>query len=342
MEMDKKALAVSRLVTLLYEWDPNTGNQYRNKSTRERAVNELISKVLPDDASKQHLINMILAMTLLTSGHVESVRNPDGFEDLKAQSWTTILSEPSLFVLKALGYPYYNKVSKNDYVLAKKILPFLGSSSMLQDEVEKIFSSTSVPGQYPKLAATAAKEETGLGGYKQLYRGLSDMSDNSVVLVTDTGTEWDMERGVSTSRNYASAEGFSTKEGGNSILFILDNPKKKGFSALELSKFKKEEEIVLSGRIRIDRFQLTCYAEEVGSSLMGKTWTFELTQDSIFIRRGIQPYMKNETASNEEVRKLITDLFSGKETEVASSYGAAKVVKLVSKSATVRVFGTIL
>jgi hypothetical protein len=52
--------------------------------------------------------------------------------------------------------------------------------------------------------------------------------------------------------------------------------------------------------------------------------------------------MKNELASNEEVRKLITDLFSGKETEVASSYGMAKVVKLVSKSATVRVFGTIL
>ena len=75
---------------------------------------------------------------------------------------------------------------------------------------------------------------------------------------------------------------------------------------------------------------------------MGKTWTFELTQDSIFIRRGVQPYMKNESASNEEVRKLITDLFSGKETEVASSYGAAKVVKLVSKSATVRVLGTIL
>ena len=88
MELDKKALAVTRLVAAIYEWDPRKG-RYGDDSERRKVMTELINQALPEEKSRQNMIDMILAMTLLTSGNVESVRNPEGFNPKKLKDGLT-------------------------------------------------------------------------------------------------------------------------------------------------------------------------------------------------------------------------------------------------------------
>ena len=345
MELDKKALAVTRLVSVIYSWDANKGNPYAGAAERRAVLKELLDSALPTEKNKQNVVNMILAMTLLTSANVESVRDPSKFNKLKAQPWSVITSEPAKEALKLLGFRYYDRVTQQDYVNAKALLPILGSSSMLEDEVMKIFSASGIDSQERRIGKSIERDDykKGVGGFEFLYRGLSDMSDNAVLLVTEVGTEWDMERGVSTSKDYRSAMGFSTKEGPNSILFILDNPKRKGFNALDLSKYKKEEEIILSGKIKINRFELTCTAKEVSSTnTRNKTWRIEFTENAVYMREGIRPFMKMENAPPEEIRKLIVSLFEGRRTKVTSSFGSERVITLTPKASEVKVYGTIL
>ena len=345
MELDKKALAVTRLVSAIYSWDANKNNPYAGDYERRVVLKELLDSALPTEKNKQNVINMILAMTLLTSANVETVRDPSKFNKLKAKPWSVILSGPSQEALKILGYRYYDRVTQQDYVNAKALLPVIGSSSMLEDEVMKVFSASGIDSEERKIGKAIERDfyKKGLGGFEFLYRGLSDMSDNAILLVTEVGTEWDMERGVSTSFDYRSAMGFSTKEGPNSILFILDNPKRKGFNALQLSKYKKEEEIILSGRIKINKFELTCTAKEVSSTnTRNKTWRIEFTENAVYMREGSRPFMMMENAPPEEVRKLIVSLFEGRRTKVTSNYGAERIITLVPKASEIKVYGTIL
>ena len=240
MELDKKALAVTRLVAAIYEWDPRKG-RYGDDSERRKVMTELINQALPEEKSRQNMIDMILAMTLLTSGNVESVRNPEGFNPKKAKRWTHFASVESLEALKVLGHPSYKPVTQQDYVRAKKLLPIIGSSSMLETEVYSIFSKSGLPGRYPELARQIdiSKDKKGIGGYEQLHRGLAKMSDAGIARLTNLDKPWDMTRGVSTSRNYASAKGFSQK-GPNHVMITFENPRKTGYNALRMSRFAKE------------------------------------------------------------------------------------------------------
>ncbi|HBQ58568.1 MAG TPA: hypothetical protein DD671_02810 [Balneolaceae bacterium] len=78
MELDKKALAVARLAGAIFEWDPRGRSKYDDEAQRKQSITTLIDEALPDQKSKDNVIKMVLAMVLLTSGHVATVRNPDG------------------------------------------------------------------------------------------------------------------------------------------------------------------------------------------------------------------------------------------------------------------------
>ena len=354
MELDKKALAVTRLVAAIYRWEPRGRARYSPEAAKKRAVKALIDDVLPTKEAKNKVVNMILAMTLLTSAHVESVRNPEVFDEKRAERWPSVLSEPAEETLKALGFPYYDKIKKEDYVMAKKLLPVIGSSSMLEAEVMKIFKSAAA-GQYKneieQYFQKDQEEKRGLGGYEFLYRGLGDMSDNALILLTTPGIEWDMERGVSTSRDYRTAKGFSQKHGANEIFFTLINPKRKGFNALQLSKFPTEDEVILSGKIKIERFQLTINAEVEGGGPFANPCTIEFgnlqgEDDTLFmIRQGSQIIFGKKPGSKmsqEEILNIVHPLLKGETVSITTFRGREIKLKLMKKSGKIEVVGTIL
>ncbi len=343
MELDKKALAVTRLVAAIYEWDPRGSTDSQDKGRRKVAVDRLVKDTLSDESTKQNVINMVLAMTLLTSGHVASVRNPEVFSERRAPRWVNILSPQSEQFLDILRFPSYVLVTKQDYANAKQLLPFIGASSMLESEVRAVFSKTGLPEKFPGLSQSLDKysEKRGIGGYGHLYRGLSAMSDGAIIRVTDLSKPWDVTRGVSTSRNYASAEGFSQKDGPNHVLISFDNPHKRGFNALKLSKFGSEEEVILSGVTKIQNYQLTFYAEEVEEDENAKDYTIQVTPYSIFVRRGLRAFYGEDNISSTSAHEFIKIALSGKPFQLTGQNGATVTIRSKPETSTLKAQGVI-
>ena len=175
MELDKKALAVTRLVSVIYNWDPNLGGRHKNKYEQEKVVKRLVDEALPSEESKKNVVNMVLAMTLLTSGKVAIVRDPSSFDEKKSPTWARITSKPAEHFLKSLGFATYQKITQKDYVNAKKLLPIIGSSSMLESEVRAVFQGTKISKEFPGITTSTMDRDKygdlGLGGYEFLYRG---------------------------------------------------------------------------------------------------------------------------------------------------------------------------
>ena len=330
MEIDKKALAVTRLVSVIYNWDPNLGTTLRNQTEREKVLQRLLKEALPNPDSQKRAINMVLAMTLLTSGHVATVRNPEGYNEKKSGTWATITSDPAKVFLKTLGFPYYKKITRQDYENAKKLLPVIGSSSMLESEVRDVFQATQVSKDYPKITGTMDRDkygDLGVGGYEYLHRGLSNMSEAAIIRVTDIGSTWDSTRGVSTSFDQRSAAGFADTP--NSILFSFKNPKRRGFNALRLSKYRTEQEVILSGVSRIDDYQLSFTAKNSTrdyDTFGSKYLTVEVTPSMIFIREGLKPKYMAQNLSSELVHEFVKKALTFEEIQLKARDG--DVIKL--------------
>ena len=321
MELDKKALAVTRLVSVIYNWDPNLGSQFKNKYEREKVVKQLLKEALPNPDSQKKTINMVLAMTLLTSGHVATVRNPEGYNEKKAPTWARITSDPGETFLKALGFPTYKKITKQDYINAKKLLPIIGSSSMLESEVRAVFQGTQVSKDYPTITSITMDQDKygdqGLGGFEFLYRGLSNMTENAIIRIADIGNTWDSSDGVSTSFDYRSAMGFATS--GNTVLFSLKNPKRRGFNALKLSRYSGEKEVILSGVSRIDDYQLKFDATDPKGGDFFSNFSVEVTPEMIFIRKGTRPIYMEENLSADVVLEFLKKALSFETIELEPS-----------------------
>ena len=322
MELDKQALAVTRLVSVIYNWDPNLGSRLKNNWERQAIIKRLVTEALPNEDTRKKATNMVLAMTLLTSGHVATTRNPEGYNEKKARTWATIISDPTAVFLKALGFPSYQKITKQDYVNAKKLLPIIGSSSMLESEVRKVFQGTKVSKDYPTISSITMDQDKygdqGLGGFEFLYRGLSNMTENAIIRIADTGNTWDSSDGVSTSFDYRSALGFATS--GNTVLFSLKNPKRRGFNALKLSRYSGEKEVILSGVSRIDDYQLKFDATDPkGGNQLFSDFTVEVTPEMIFIRKGTRPIYMKENLSSDVVLEFLKKALSFETIELEPS-----------------------
>ena len=347
MEIDKKALAVTRLVSVIYNWDPNLGGGQKNRYEREKVLKRLLKEALPNPDSQKRAINMVLAMTLLTSGHVATVRNPEGYNEKKSGTWATITSDPAEVFLKTLGFPYYRKITKQDYENAKKLLPVIGSSSMLESEVRAVFQATQVSKDYPKITSVTMDRDKfgdlGVGGYEYLHRGLSNMSEAAIIRVTEIGSTWDSSRGVSTSFDQRSAAGFADKP--NSILFSFKNPKRRGFNALRLSKYRTEQEVILSGVSRIDDYRLSFDAKNAKKdySLYGvKYLKVEATPNMIFIREGLKPKYHQQDMSAEEVHEFLKKALTFQEIEITARDGDIIKLNAVKDTCSIICTGEIL
>ncbi|HBQ61724.1 MAG TPA: hypothetical protein DD671_19470, partial [Balneolaceae bacterium] len=355
MSVSNVALAATKLVGAIYEWDPNLGSSYMNNAAKEKIVKKLLDKVLFDateengqiklvpNENKDKFIEMIKAMTLLTSGNVDTLRDPEQYDSRKSERWSRILSEPSEFVLKYLRFPFYEQITKEDYEKAKVILPEIGSSSSLTSEVLDVFGTLEGSDKQSRfefiLSGMSSEDDEDSGpkwkktirGYDKLYRGLHLMNDNAVILLTELGAPWDMERGVSTSRSQRVAEDFADIEGPNNILLTIDDPERKGFPALSLSKFEGEEEVILSGMIEIYNYELNFLIKEEfeGSSFINDGMHVQADPTSIIITKpqsGELVYAREDSHTTpEKVHNFIKNILGGLSVNITRESDGKKI-----------------
>lgn len=253
MELNRVALAVTRILNII--------QKYSGKSLDERGdlFEEIINNTLTTSAAKEAFADMIVAMTLLTSGNTDSVRNPMMYDDYFAEPISEILSEPSMLALEIVGFDMSKAPRRGHYRLAKSLLPLMGSSSMGSDEVLSVFKKSGVTDA--DISQTVSKSSDESEGYDYLYRGLHSLSADAILSLMKTESLWDMTRGVSATNDYRSAMGFKDQKWGHRALLTITNPDKKGFISQNLSKYFGESEVILSANAEIESYTLTFYCE---------------------------------------------------------------------------------
>ena len=349
MSAAKTAIIVARIINQVYKFMPNV-NPNRMKYVQKQMTTKALAKLLKTDEEKQAFINTILTMTLLTSGAVDFVRDPDAWSPKKSvnkdgtkRRWSHILSEGADHALTTLRFPTYELITKEQYQLANKLLPMVGSTVISSAEVMEAFAKADVGSINPDFKTKMTGDKDHLGAEKVLYRGLHSMSPEVVKFLADPGVSWDMSRGVSTSYDYNSAEGFMNK-GGNGIILHMKNETGRGFTADALSKYKPEREVILSGTIVVEDFMLTMYAGEEFDQDKGfddELIKIECNKEFILMRKGSQMiYGKRNVDFSTEIKPMLDTLLSGQIFEFESKGNIYKI-KMLDKSATLKVTATV-
>ena len=349
MSAAKTAIIVARIINQVYKFMPNV-NPNRMKYVQKQMTTKALAKLLKTDEEKQAFINTILTMTLLTSGAVDFVRDPDAWSPEKSvnkdgtkRRWSHILSEGADHALTTLRFPTYELITKEQYQLANKLLPMVGSTVISSAEVMEAFAKADVGSINPDFKTKMTGDKDHLGAEKVLYRGLHSMSPEVVKFLADPGVSWDMSRGVSTSYDYNSAEGFMNK-GGNGIILHMKNETGRGFTADALSKYKPEREVILSGTIVVEDFMLTMYAGEEFDQDKGfddELIKIECNKEFILMRKGSQMiYGKRNVDFSTEIKPMLDTLLSGQIFEFESKGNIYKI-KMLDKSATLKVTATV-
>lgn len=260
MELQKSALSIIRALSIL---DSDiyyaSGEQELTKLSN---IQRSILKILASASKEQKavVVDIVKSAVLLTGGSIATVRDPSLFDkQKKIESWADISGSVAIRILKTIapelklsnGYP-----TKQDYEKAKALLPIIGSISMMLSDSKGLPNDPS---------GDLYSGEKFLAP-KILYRGLKSVSENTVLSLMTPGTVWDISRGVSTSSDemisklFASVEnkfGLLSSTDGPSVLFIINNEKRKGFVTGEVSRYAHEMEIILSGKMVVDEWELT-------------------------------------------------------------------------------------
>ena len=250
MEIEKAVYAVTRLI--------NIAGIHMNVVNRKKYIKEKVA--LLDENQKQMLVKVLKAVAMLVyGGEMEVLRDPSKFDDEQAAGgasfnypWHQIASMVILQAIHAADPSFNNDDSptKEDYIMAKKVLTAIGSSTTSSDSVTNL--DPSVRSQRPEQ----------LGGYDTLYRGLKGVSDRIIRRVS-IKKPWSIKHGVSTSYEKQTAMDFADLRsdgtaagGGPSVFFTINNPEKKGFIADTLSDYG-EYEVILSGDFQINNWILS-------------------------------------------------------------------------------------
>lgn len=239
MEIKKNILAIFRILEAIPD---RGGNRY------EQTLQRLNKVLTPED--KKTMAEVLKAMLLLTDGNQKALRNPELYDPAKAKgNFSSMTGSKSYFLYRDLELPFelMDVPTKEDYQLAKKLLPIMGSSFVSKDDIDAQIGPTG------DLDRRFASE-----GYDTVYRGLNRVSPNVIAYLTSNPT-WDIGRGVSTSYDISEAKRFSKSSTvswgstvGPAILFTIKNVSKRGFHAGSLSRYKGEKEVILSGDLKIN------------------------------------------------------------------------------------------
>jgi hypothetical protein len=247
---------------------------------------------------------ILKSMILMTSGSVATVRNPDSFDPLKTSPWEDIArsSLGNLFTL--LGLDIAEQISKQDYKTANTLLKKMGSSSIEMSDIEAKIG--------PNGFNTMKPEKVQIS--ETLWRGLKKLSFDAIMLMLDKKDDWDIGRAVSTSEvmdvAYEFASDVPSGETNNKVVLKINNPKRKGFRAGRLSKFQ-EDEVILSGQLRITDWSLSAEVLWTGKNIKDKSMTRDDWLDIDDGKFGLAGASIQIPWNMEDTSKFIRDILKG-------------------------------
>jgi hypothetical protein len=247
---------------------------------------------------------ILKSMILMTSGSVATVRNPDSFDPLKTSPWEDIArsSLGNLFTL--LGLDIAEQISKQDYKTANTLLKKMGSSSIEMSDIEAKIG--------PNGFNTMKPEKVQIS--ETLWRGLKKLSFDAIILMLDKKDDWDIGRAVSTSEvmdvAYEFASDVPSGETNNKVVLKINNPKRKGFRAGRLSKFQ-EDEVILSGQLRITDWSLSAEVLWTGKNITDKSMTRDDWLDIDDGKFGLAGASIQIPWNMEDTSKFIRDILKG-------------------------------
>ena len=261
----------------------------------------IVAKMQLTDKDFNAMGTILKSMILFTSGNVATVRKPDIFDPLKTSSWKDI-SKPgfrNLFTL--LGLDIMEQISKQDYKTANTLLKKMGSSSIEMSDIEAKIG----PDDPSKLQPEKIQIS------KTLWRGLKKLSIDAIKLILNKKDNWDIGRAVSTSEIMDVAYEFATDvpqgQNNNRVVLEIKNPKGKGFRAGRLSKFQ-EDEVILSGQLRILDWSLSANVTWAGKNIKDKSMTKDDWLDIVDGKLGLADANIQIPWNMEETAKFIGDV----------------------------------
>jgi|TARA_R100000081_G_C4805487_1_gene167190 hypothetical protein len=234
MEVSQKILAVMRIIEAIPAYDTSKRFGYIYNANK-----------MMDDKDRAVLTDVVKAMILLTSGNQKAVRDPSTFDpDAARDKWNWLLGIGVAKMIQKFGLDIdlNSKPTREDYVIAHKLLPILGASKVSPEELE----------QHADMFTRDPLSRTGSEGHQKVYRGVT-VSKN-VILKATTRKTWNIGHGVSTSTSEKKGMEFAKTSmsihganGGPALLLNIENKSKRGFHAGSLSRYKNEREVILSG-----------------------------------------------------------------------------------------------
>ena len=261
----------------------------------------IVAKMQLTDKDFNAMGTILKSMILFTSGSVATVRDPDSFDPLKTSSWSDI-TRPSLANLFTfLGLDITEQISKEDYKTANALLKKMGSSNIEMSDIEAKIG--------PNGFNTFNPEKIQIS--KTLWRGLKKLSIDAIKLILNKKDNWDIGRAVSTSEVMDVAYEFATDvpqgESNNRVVLKINNPKRKGFRAGRLSKFQ-EDEVILSGQLRILDWSLSANVTWTGKNIKDKSMTKDDWLDIVDGKLGLADANIQIPWNMEETAKFIGDV----------------------------------
>lgn len=281
MGIEQTVYAITRLL--------NRASRTMTIFDAKRYIKKKIERL--SDEEKQLLVKVLKAMGMLVSGdEMEVLRDPSKFDEKSSKSnfgmsWYHMLSTNVKYALKAADPSFDENAqpTREDYIMANKMLKVMGSSSLSADIVAQY---DDLPHDKPELS----------GGFETLYRGLNKVSDRIIRRVASKKS-WSIKHGVSTSYDKFSAMNFcglqsdgTSGNEGPAIMFTINNPQKKGFIADELSEYG-EQEVILSGDFQINKWILSVNGR-VGARIWDRVKKYE-------VQRGIRTLMQANSETME-------------------------------------------
>jgi len=300
MKIDQSALptvmAVLKLLQYHAESSIRQGNFSRNMRGSKKP-NELIKQILSelDSSSIDILKKILVSMALMTNGNVETVRDPRRFREKHAEPLKAAMSLFVEEVFMAAGGDINRLATKEDYSLAKNLLPIISNVKMDRKKLVGLLK-----GDYKVSGREKIDVSRDLVVSDVLYRGLHSMSYKTIIfLLFNPDPSWDISRAVSTSENKGISLRFTMKGStGWGILFHISNMDGQGFHVGDMSWFKNEQEYLLAGKLQVKgvNIKLKCY-REVDGQLIWDTWTIKSRGGETTVNTG-EESLTGKDASN--------------------------------------------
>lgn len=236
---------------------------------RKKAVVRLLKKLGESDIY-EFIVEYAKAVILFTGGNVATVRNPDGFDRMKADPWFDLYGESRIVRVMIEGMEVYQEIKEDCESFGRDIETpdFCETMRAFAPIGEPLLRFEDPPTQedYMKsnyLMKFLANSESDAVGTARLlpalYRGMASVPANVFLDLCKPGEIYDIGAVVSASLSQSKAMTFATGNYDNDnrkltkwrLLYLISNPKLKGGYVAGASAYPAEEEVVIGGKIKV-------------------------------------------------------------------------------------------